>query len=320
MKDVSAYDALIVVTAKDYRRVARHYKRILQDLPAKRVTVVGSEEVLSEMMKDDLPDEFTFIDENAILPFDAVYEAISERMAEVLAGRELPRGIAGWYYQQFLKMSYADYCADDYYMVWDGDTIPCHPFSMFSEQGKPYLDVKNEYVPAYFSTMEKLIPGLTKLIGPSFISEHMLFRTKLMQELLEKIEANDEIPGQIYWQKILNVLTPEELQTNSFSEFETYGSYMALAHADVYRLREWHSFRLGAEFFDVDTICDRDFAWLGRDFDAISFEKNLTVREDHKNLFDNPEYQAKMSARQMLENAQKEFKEGNIEKWGMLGN
>ena len=44
------------------------------------------------------------------------------------------------------------------------------------------------------------------------------------------------------------------------------------------------------------------------------------MRADHKNLFDNPEYQAKMSARQMLENAQKEFKEGNIEKWGMLGN
>ena len=47
----------------------------------------------------------------------------------------------------------------------------------------------------------------------------------------------------------------------------------------------------------------------------FSFEKNQSVREDHKNLFDNPEYQEKLSARQMLEAVQPEFNGGYVEVW-----
>ena len=48
---------------------------------------------------------------------------------------------------------------------------------------------------------------------------------------------------------------------------------------------------------------------------AISFEKWSEVREDHSNLFDNPEYQKKLSARKMLEIAQEEFTDGYKEVW-----
>ena len=30
----------------------------------------------------------------------------------------------GWYEQQFLKMSYSRICKNDYYLLWDADTIP----------------------------------------------------------------------------------------------------------------------------------------------------------------------------------------------------
>ena len=82
----------------------------------------------------------------------------------------------------------------------------------------------------------------------------------------------------------------------------------------TYKLREWHSFRLAGEFFDPEAISDDDYEWLAHDFDAISFEKGMTVREDHKNLFDNKEYQSKLTAGQMLKIAQEEFKDGYIEK------
>ena len=55
---------------------------------------------------------------------------------------------------------------------------------------------------------------------------------------------------------------------------------------------------------------------MGKDFDAISFEKGHYVREDHKNLFDNPRYQEKLSARQMLESVQDLFNGGYVEVWG----
>ncbi len=319
------FDTLIVVTPGDFQRVTSQYNRLAELLPPGRILFVGSEQVgilleeekASGRLSALAAERFGFLNENEILPFDQVHAVVKDQMEPLLKGRELPRGITGWYYQQFLKLSYAKLCQNEYYMVWDGDTVPCRPFEMFNEEGQPYFDYKSEEHPEYFVTMGKLIPGLHKVIGPSFISEHMLFRCDLVRELTEKIASNSEIPGTAYWEKVIRCLTPELLQSNSFSEFETYGTYVALTHMMVYKLRNWHSFRYGATFFDIDTISARDFNWLGRDFYAISFEKNQS-RQDHlKNLFDNPEYQNQLSAKQMLQVVQEEFQHDELkETWG----
>jgi hypothetical protein len=133
--------------------------------------------------------------------------------------------------------------------------------------------------------------------------------------MLARIEGNAELAGTVYWEKIISAIPPELLMNNSFSEFETFGTFTALTDPSRYRLREWHSFRLGAQFYNPETICDRDFEWLYKDFQAISFEKNQFVREDHQNLFDNPEFQQKLSARKMLEVAQEAFEDGYVETW-----
>lgn len=311
------YDVIVVVTPGDYRRVKNQYHRLMADLPVRRVIFVGDEEVSTLVVQSGLGEKAAYINENDILSFDAVHEAMARALRDVLQGRELPRGITGWYYQQFLKMQYARVCGDSYYLAWDGDTIPCRPFSMFHEElGVPYLDVKREYHEEYFVTLAKLLPGMHKCIEKSFISEHMLIDCGLMRELLGEIEANSGIPGTAFWEKIIHSIEGEKLQSNSFSEFETYGTYVALRHPTAYRLRSWHSFRYGGVFFRLETISDDDYEWLGRDFFAISFEKGDTVREDQGNLFDNKKYQEKLSAKQMLEIAQEEFGEGSyLEVW-----
>ena len=136
-----------------------------------------------------------------------------------------------------------------------------------------------------------------------------------MHALLQKIESNNQFAGKSFWEKIIHSIPVEQIQEGVFSEFETYGTFTALTHTMDYRLREWHSFRLGAEFFDPEKITEKDFDWLGKDFDAISFEKNQYVREDHKNLFDNPMYQEKLSAKQMLQIIQPDFNGGYVEVW-----
>ena len=55
--------------------------------------------------------------------------------------------------------------------------------------------------------------------------------------------------------------------------------------------------------------------WIAKKYNAISFEKGHTVREDNANLFDNPYYQEKLTAKQMLQAAQMEYKEGYKEVW-----
>lgn len=316
-EDTQEYDALIVVTAKDFERVQSQYHRLAANLPARHIFFVGNEEVARLVENAGLGEKVGFLDENEVLPFDAVHAVMKEALKDVLDGQELPRGITGWYYQQFLKMQYARMCDDAYYLVWDGDTIPCAAFSMFKEgTNTPYLDMKSEYYQQYFDTMEKLIPDLHKCFEKSFISEHMLMNSAIMQELLAEIESNKNIEGESFWEKIIHAIDAKGLQENSFSEFEIYGTYVAMRHPEQYRLRDWHSFRYGGVFYSLDTISDADYAWLAKDFFAISFEKGDFVREDQKNLFDNKKYQEKLSARQMLEIAQQEFKAGSyLEVW-----
>ena len=326
------YDGIVLVTPDSFNRLSGQYSKLLKYLPVRNVYVLGSSkvgEMLAEKKGDIVRDEDSsrlgFIDEDDILPFDRVHSVVRDEMADILQGRELPRGITGWYYQQFLKLSYAYRCDDEYYLVWDGDTFPCCDFSMFSPVATasdpslsaiPYFDVKREEHAEYFETMGMLFPGMEKVIGPSFISEHMLFKKDIVLELLGRIETNSDKPGSTFWEKVLHTVGGDRMQNSAFSEYETYGTYVALKYPGAYKLREWHSFRLGAEFFDPDTISDRDYEWLGHDFTAISFEKNQTVREDNKNLFDNPVYQQKLTARQMLEAAQEAFEDGYKEVWG----
>lgn len=310
------FDTLIVTTPNDFDRLKHLYRQIVEYLPSERILIVGSKECQNIINSIGLNDKVGFIDENIIIPFDDVHQCLSSHMSSVLGQQELPRKVTGWYYQQFLKMQYAYTCKNEYYMVWDGDTIPCKPFTMFKEDSDtPYLDTKAEFHEEYFETISNLFPGFNKCIKPSFISEHMLFKSEIMQNLIEKIMMNSKIDGNTFYEKIIHAIPAERIQSSSFSEFETYGTFVCYTNPSAYRLREWHSFRLGGEFFDPNTINANDFAWLGKDFFAISFEKGHFVRDDHKNLFDNPKYQEKLSSKQMLQIAQEEFKEGYLEEW-----
>ena len=311
-----AYDALIMTTAPDFIRLQNNYHRLARYMEAKRLIFVGSEEVGRLVEAAALGEKVGFINENDVLPFAKVHTIMTEQMQPLLQGRELPRGVTGWYYQQFLKMQYALICEDEYYMVWDGDTIPCGAFSMFKEDTDiPYIDLKREFHEEYFITMGRLIPGMKKCIEKSFIAEHMLIKSDIMKALIHDIENNTTLPGTCFWEKIIRSIEAERIQNNAFSEFETYGTYVCFHYPEAYRLRDWYSFRQAGEFFNPDKITDEDYLWLSRDFYAVSFEKGHFVREDHQNLFDNKRYQEKLTARQMLEIAQEEFKEGYKEVW-----
>ena len=116
MSDFQIYDAVVVVTPKDFKRVECNNERIVKYLPVRKVLFVGSEE-LGQMVKESgLSEKAGFVNENDLIPFDAVHQCMSEVMADLLQGRELPRGLAGWYSQQFIKMQYSRVFKDGYYM------------------------------------------------------------------------------------------------------------------------------------------------------------------------------------------------------------
>ena len=95
---------------------------------------------------------------------------------------------AGWYLQQFLKMSYSFICEDAYYLIWDADTIPVREIQMFDEDGVPFFDVKEEYHRPYFTTLNKIFNNRIKKSNPySYISDHIVIKTEYMRNLILEI-------------------------------------------------------------------------------------------------------------------------------------
>lgn len=305
------FDAIILTVPKDIKRIERLYYKLEENLPVRKIIFVGSKDVEAAMKEMNLSERFGFMDENELLPFDDVKAVIED----VFGGKEVTRGFVGWYYQQFLKMQYARVCQDEFYLAWDGDTVPVRPIEMTNGEGKPYFDWKRECNPIYFTTMGKLFPGMTKVIEPSFISEHMLFSKKMMTQMIEEIEGAAHLTGKAFYERILRAIGPQDLNGNGFSEFETYGTYMALKDPYMYALRRWTSFRCCGQYFSVEDITEEEMDWLSKDFHAISFEKGHEPQKG-ADFFRNPEYQQKLSARYILEVVQDEMtNDGYKETW-----
>jgi len=307
-----SFDVIIVTTASDYLRVKGNINRILKLVKADKFIFVGSKQVGDLVAGDNFGTNVDFVDENSIIPFDDVHLIVKS----ILGREDVPRGVTGWYYQQFLKMKYSYVTDKDYYMSWDGDTVPCKLFDMFDPvTGKPYFDVKSEYHEEYFNTITRLFPEMHKVIGKSFISEHMIFNKTIMHELIREIEGNTDIPGTSFFEKILRAIRPGELLNNGYSEFETFGTYVAFRHSEAYRIRRWHSIRYGSMYFIPEEMTEDDYEWIGVDFDAVSFEKNQDFTPELAKYFNAPEYRTKLSARYIVETIQECSPEGMKEIW-----
>lgn len=262
------YKLIVPTIPKDIRYLIYNVDVLYEYLPINSICVIGSDEI-KPMLPNDKGIEF--IKETDIVDFGAVKKYIINR-----TGKEEDGKRTGWYVQQFIKMGYSRLCNDDYYLLWDSDTVPVKPVKMF-DGSVPFFDCKKEYHKDYFDTIGKLLPGLKKCQEGSFISEHMLINTTLMREMLDAIEENGDIEGKSFEEKIINAVSVEALPKSGFSEFETFGTYVATKYPNAYKLRKWKSMRFGGFFFSRCNALTKDnLEWISRKYDAISFEKGDT--------------------------------------------
>lgn len=206
-----------------------------------------------------------FVNENTLIDIKKVKNLIKRR-------NEFAYFRSGWYIQQFLKMQYCRICQDKYYLIWDSDTIPIKDVRMFNSYGKPFFDIKTEYHEPYFITMKKIFPGLEKKWNYSFISEHMLIKTEIMKNLINRIEINNNLPGDTWYEKIINCIDIEYLDKSGFSEFETYGAFVNKYYNNTYDIRPWKSLREGSQYYNPNNLNDKDIQNISKNYDAISFE------------------------------------------------
>ncbi len=292
---------IIPTIPKDYGRVKRDLKSFFELLPITRIVFIGpaelEEPVTADAAEAGLTDRISFMNENDIIPFKALYTAMETRIKAdgyLIGENSRP----GWYYQQFLKLAYAKVSGTNYYMSWDSDTIPLRRVSMFDAAGKPYFDTKREYNPGYFKTIKNLF-DMDKEYEQSFISEHMLFDAGLVQEMIDEIEAMD-LPGALFYEKIFYAIDIDNMKLG-FSEFETYCTWVTFRHPEAYSIREWKSMRRTNLFTDSHDLTRDDIRWLARDFDAASFESYHPLIPDLAELFRNKEYRRNVSAAELYQ-------------------
>lgn len=263
--DINKYSIIIVAHSSDLELAKQNIPVIYHFLKPKQIVIISNKDAIFEIKQMKFS-YVKFMDEDKIMP-----SLNLEEIKNLMQKRYPYVERAGWYFQQFLKMAYATICADEWYLIWDADTIPLRKLSFFTKDGKGILDIKSEYHKPYFRTIKKIL-GINKIIEGSFISEHMLINKKAMIELIYQIEQNSEIKGIKFFEKVIYALNIKELKGNGFSEYETYGNFVMKNFPEIYSVRKLRTLREGKIL--LGACPDRKvLKWASNSYDIISLEK-----------------------------------------------
>lgn|GEM_PF-379912 len=178
--------------------------------------------------------------------------------------------MAGWYFQQFIKLQFAFLDqADDYYLIWDADTVPLRPMRFFDSAGRMLLTKADEWHQPYFDTYRRIL-GTEARREFSFIAQHMIIQKSLAREMLATVEQ--QVPGAENWAwKIARALSGPS--HHLFSEYETYGHYVKNRHPQAvsFVARSW--LRKPAQPRGDTVPSRRRLAALAREYDYAAFER-----------------------------------------------
>lgn len=253
------YDLILIAAERDLGVTAKYIDYYINNLsPQKIVIITKKNQRTKELFQNK---NVEILDENEICE-GLSYKAIKDINGEIVGG----------YFHQFLKMAYAYRCRHEYYLIFDGDTVPLNPIP-FLQKDKVVFYKKGEYYAPYFNMIDKLFNGrFCREADFSFIAECMLIKKDIMIELIGKIEENDKLEGESFYKKILAATRKNGLDGCYFSEYETYGNYVWRYYRGTCVVGKNRTLREAMKFFSG--IPERYVLdYLSRDFDTVSFEK-----------------------------------------------
>lgn len=257
------YDIIVPMTIDNLPVFDINVKWILKNLSCRKILVLASQDL--EKPCRDLGVEFC--NEDRLI--DGLTLQNVKKCMEKRIGTSKR---AGWYFQQFLKYAYCYCCQDEYYIVWDADTVPLRYIPHMVDD-HPFFTKKEEMEPAYFETLDRLFGGEVKRCADfSFICENMIFHVGILKEMLDRIMVQPGLEGGTFWERILNAISDADLPGSGFSEFETYGNYVMTYYPQLYRLRTLNGMRKGAEYFSLTPTKDQ-LEWAAKSYDTIAFER-----------------------------------------------
>ncbi|HON58913.1 MAG TPA: DUF6492 family protein [Smithella sp.] len=176
-KSAILYDAVMCVSLP-HRDMALKAIRSLQVFAAPRKIFVITARQNFAFFQSKLDSHFPL----CLLDEDRVIQDITLRVLQDYFARRIGDiRRAGWYFQQFLKMSACNLPdLADHYLIWDSDTVLLQPLTFFGHDGIVLINPKTEHHSPYFTTMQKLL-GIGKQVSFSFISEHLMIKKQYMK-------------------------------------------------------------------------------------------------------------------------------------------
>ncbi len=224
----NTYDVVTCVSKEHLEIGIRAIRSLIKLSEANKIFVITSNKNKNFFQKNFPREKLLIIlDEDEIIPNMKLVD-VASTLQEYGGNPER----AGWYYQQFLKMNISRHpLISKYYLIWDSDTIMLKKINFFNKSNKIILNTSKEFHKPYFQTIRNF--GLLKKNNFSFISEHMLINSKIMNNLISLIEKTNS-KNHSWIKTLISHINQDSLNGSGFSEFETYGTYLSKYHIDSF--------------------------------------------------------------------------------------
>lgn len=221
--------------------------------PASVHIVVPDREV--EIFCSTLAGTCTIVPESDLLP-EWPLRRIAGMFPPLLSQR------AGWYLQQFLKLRFGSWSGLSRYVIWDADTVLLRPLQLMSGERVVMNQAREHHAP-YFDTYRALFDR-PPVLPKSVISQYMLMDSSVISELFRELEQRH----QTNWvEAILRALPGRSF--SEFSEYETYGNFLAQRFPGSVLLQKEKWFRYGAEI--MARPAERKLPEIERQFSGFAY-------------------------------------------------
>jgi len=233
---------------------------MVRNIAANEYRVIVPDREIAEFQKKS-PSQFKIIGESRYT------DQFKDRLLNLLPQDK--KSQFGWYLQQFIKLhAIKDNAADAVVLIWDADTAPINQLEFINPEGKLIYYTSTENHEPYFQTIRKLT-GLNKIVSFSFIAQCFPVKVSWLNELCSELEKKFKMS---WIEALLSQI--DFANPNSFSEYETLGTFISHHHADqvIYSDRPW--WRLGNTLLNhVAFLSSKKATELSKQYDFISFEK-----------------------------------------------
>lgn len=251
-------DVVIPVGPNDIMHLSEHLKTTLPNIIGLGKTYIICPSIIVGMIPP-LGENVVVVDEAQAFPFSL----------DTVAHFHTPLPRNGWYLQQLIKLYAGIVLGLERYLVIDSDTYFLNPTSFVDPtMDIPYMDWGIEYHPPYFTHMDYLLPGLTKMDKhKSGICHHMVFETKYIREIMGEVAKHH---GNREFYEVFLSMPGMDHSGSGASEYEIYFNYMLKFHPDQVILRplRWENV-----FYMEDDLKDK-YDYVGWHWYMRHFKKN----------------------------------------------